>query len=217
MNKTGAPLLTRSYHIPLAMFDDAFRAFQKKYVYPMNILFTVILLAIAGVYVHAAVKDNTQTMAYLLIVICIALILVRWYRVFKLRRAVHDALKEIESDTYELKVYEGGMTILAKDAEEQPFELTEEPEAQPEQISQPEEADGENGFRQVFDEKPAVHGEPLKPTEIEFDKYVKTYEYPEFFMIYLTAAKNFYVIPKKEFSDAELAQLRDILQNHQNG
>ena len=60
MNKSGKPILTRSYHIPLAMFDDAFRAFQKKYVYPQNILLTAVLLAIAGVYVHAALKDTSS-------------------------------------------------------------------------------------------------------------------------------------------------------------
>ena len=216
MNKQKL-LLERSYHIPLSLFDKAFRAFQKKFVYPRNWILTLLLAAVGGWYVYAQIKDPEGKLGYLMIMVCLAMITITWYNTFKIRRSLLNAIKEIESDTYELKVYEDGMTILAKDAEGQPFELTEEPEAQPEQISQPEEADGENGFRQVFDEKPAVHGEPLKPTEIEFDKYVKTYEYPEFFMIYLTAAKNFYVIPKKEFSDAELAQLRDILQNHQNG
>ena len=210
MNKTGAPLLTRSYHIPLAMFDDAFRAFQKKYVYPMNILFTVILLAIAGVYVHAAVKDNTQTMAYLLIVICIALILVRWYRVFKLRRAVHDALKEIESDTYELKVYEEGLVIRTEDAQkaDSPAEETPSPAPSPASESTQNEEKTENGFHPVFPESPAEK-EPVPATEIPFGSAVKIHEYADYFMVYLVK-QNFYVIPKKDFSGDEIAELKKI-------
>ena len=87
MNKQGTPVISRSYHIPLTMFDEAFLKFQKKYVYPSNILLTIVLLAIAGVYIHAAFKDNSNTLVYLLIVACFAIILVRWYKTFKLRRA----------------------------------------------------------------------------------------------------------------------------------
>ena len=116
MNKTGKPIISRSYHIPLPMFDDAFLKFQKKYVYPGNLLLTVVLLAIAGVYIHAAVKDNSNTLVYLLIVACFAIILVRWYRTFKLRRALHDALKEVETDTYQLSAYEDGLVIHTEEA-----------------------------------------------------------------------------------------------------
>ena len=116
MNKTGKPIISRSYHIPLPMFDDAFLKFQKKYVYPGNLLLTVVLLAIAGVYIHAAFKDNSNTLVYLLIVVCFAIILVRWYGTFKLRRAVHDALKEVETDTYQLSAYEDGLVIHTAEA-----------------------------------------------------------------------------------------------------
>ncbi len=206
-NKT--PLLERSYHIPLAMFDDAFRNFQKKYVYPQNLLLTAVLLAVAGVYVHAVVKDNTQTLAYILILSCIAIILVRWYRTFKLRRSVHEALKEIEQDTYALSVFEDGLEIRTEDAPNPSEEETapaEEVSAEVEPASA-EKPDG-NGFQQLFPDEPAEN-EPIPPTEIRFGNGVKTHEYPDYFMVYLVR-QNFYVIPKKDFSEDETAQLRKI-------
>lgn len=205
MNKSGKPILTRSYHIPLAMFDDAFRAFQKKYVFPQNILLTAVLLAIAGVYVHAAVKDNTQTLAYLLVVACIAVILVRWYRTFKLRRSVHEALKDVEQDTYELSVYDEGLVIRTKDA---PKPASEETPAEPEPEASAAEEKPENGFQQLFPEEPA-DSEPVPPTELPFGTGLKIMEFPEYFMAYVVK-QNFYVIPKKDFSDDEIAKLKQL-------
>lgn len=199
-------LLSRSYHIPLAMFDDAFRAFQKKYVFPQNILLTAVLLAIAGVYVHAAIKDNTQTAAYLLIVICIGLILVRWYRTFKLRRAVHDALKEVESDTYEMKLYEEGIVIRTEDAMPEQSEPAAEDTPAPAEETAP---DG-NGFRPLFPDEPA-EPEPIPATEIEFGSGVKIHEFADYFMVYIIK-QNFYVIPKKDFSAEEISQMKQKFQ-----
>lgn len=206
MNKTGKPLLKRSYHIPLSMYDDAFLRFQKKFVYPQNLLLTAVLLVIAGVYVHAAVKDSTQTIAYLLIVVCIAIVLIRWYRTFKLRRAVHDALKDVEQDTYELSVYDEGMLIRTMDAPQPETEPAadampgSEPDASAEQT--------ENGFQQLFPEEPAER-EPVPPTEIPFGMGLKLLEYPDYFMAYIVK-QNFYVIPKKDFSEDEILQLRKL-------
>lgn len=207
------PALQRTYHIPLPMFQEAFRNFQKKYVFPKNIVITVILAVIAGVYIQAAVKDNTQTMAYLLIVVCIAMILILWYRPLKMRRSLAEALKEIESDTYELTLYSEKLTIRTEDApqpeteQEVPEETSEDQKADaaPETETAPESQG--DGFQQLFDEKPAGAAEPIPATEIYFDGNVKFLEYTEFFMVYLVK-QNFYVIPKKDFSEDEISKLR---------
>ena len=206
MNKTGKPLLKRSYHIPLSMYDDAFLRFQKKFVYPQNLLLTAVLLVIAGVYVHAAIKDPTQTIAYLLIVVCIAIVLIRWYRTFKLRRSVHDVLKDVEQDTYELSVYDDGMLIRTMDAPQPENEpaADAEPESEPDASAE----QTENGFQQLFPEEPAEQ-EPVPPTEIPFGMGLKLLEYPDYFMAYIVK-KNFYVIPKKDFSEDEILQLRKL-------
>lgn len=207
MTHKGSPLLKRSYHIPLAMYDDAFLKFQRKYVYPQNILVTVILLAIGGVYVAAALRDTSNTLTYLLIVACVAIVLVRWYRTFKLRGAVHEALKEVESDLYELSVYEDGISIRTEDAPE--AAVPAEPEQQPEEAESTEDAasDG-NGFNPLFPEEPAER-EPIPATEIPFGAGVKIHEYEEYFMVYLVK-QNFYLIPKKDFSADEIEQMKKL-------
>lgn len=209
MNKTGKPIISRSYHIPLPMFDDAFLKFQKKYVYPGNLLLTVVLLAIAGVYIHAAVKDNSNTLVYLLIVACFAIILVRWYRTFKLRRAVHDALKEVETDTYQLSAYEDGLVIHTEEA----APAAEDTAAPQETVQEPEQSADESpaeegGFRKIFPDQP-VQNDPVEDTEITFGPDVKIHDFPEYFMVYLVK-RNFYVIPKKDFADDEIETLKKL-------
>lgn len=193
--------MERSYHIPLEMFDSAFRFFQKKNVVPQNLFRTAVLLAVAGVYVHAVMKDTGNTLGYLLIVVCLAMIMILWYNMFKLRRAVHTALKDVEQDIYELTVYDTKLVIRTKDAP-QP-----EPETQPEPEKTEEKPDG-NGFQEIFPEKPAEK-EPIPPTEIPLEGRIRFYEQEDYFMVYLVR-QNFYVIPKKEFSADENAELRKL-------
>lgn len=201
------PLFTRSYHIPLAMFDSAFLFFQRKHVYPRNIVLTVILLALAGVYVHAAVKTPENTLAYLLIIACIAIILITWYNTFKLRRAVHNALTEVESDTYELKVYQEKLVIRMEEAAKEAKALPDDA-AEPETEPVPESGDTD-GFRPIFPEKEAEPQEPIPPTEIPLDGNLRFYELDDFFMVYIVR-QNFYVIPKKDLTDEETQTLRGL-------
>ena len=207
MNK-DKKLLQRSYHIPLSMFDQAFRCFQRKFVVPMNLIVTVILLVLAADFIYAAVKEPNNTTAYLLIVICLALVLVRWYRMFKLRRSVHEALKEVEQDRYELTLYEDGAVIRTEDA---PKAAEPQPDAETEQE---EAAEQTGGFQQLFPDEPVQAEDAPAPTEITFGRGVRLLEYPEFFMIYLIRA-NFYVIPKKDFSEAEIKQLSELFAKYQ--
>ncbi|MCQ2417087.1 MAG: YcxB family protein [Oscillospiraceae bacterium] len=210
MNKSGVPKIHKTYHIPLNMFDDAFLQFQKKFVYPTNIALSVILAAIAGVYIHAVIKDSSQTLAYLLIMVCIALILVRWYKTFKLRKAVHDALQDVEQDSYELKIWDAGIWIHIQDAPkiaETAENTVEEPAA--ETAESPQEEQAENGFNAIFPEEPAETEEPIPPTEIPFGDGIRILEYPDYFIVYILK-QNFYIIPKKDFDAAELEQMRKL-------
>ena len=201
------PALQRSYHIPLPMFQDAFRNFQKKYVFPKNIVISMILAVIAGVYVQAVVRDNTQTIAYLLIVVCLAMIMILWYRPFKMRKSLAEALREIESDTYERQLFAQKLTIRTEDAPEpaadESSEIAEAAEELPADPGQPDQ----DGFQQLFPETGADAAEAVPPTEIYFDADVKFLEFAEYFMVYLIK-RNFYVIPKKDFSEDEILQLR---------
>ena len=183
------------------MFDEAFRFFQKKNVIPQNAVKSAVLLAIAGVYVHAVVKDPSNTLGYLLIVACVAVTLILWYNMFKLRRAVHNALKDVENDIYELTVCEDKLIISTKDAPKPAEEIAEpEPEEQ-------ETPDG-NGFQQLFPEKEA-EAEKIPPTEIPLDGKIRLYEQESYFMVYIIR-QNFYVIPKKDFSEDEITEMRKL-------
>jgi hypothetical protein len=183
------------------MFDEAFRFFQKKNVIPQNAVKSAVLLAIAGVYVQAVIKDSGNTLGYLLIIACIAVTLILWYNMFKLRRAVHEALKDVEKDIYNLTVCEDKLIIRTEDAP-QPAEEPAEPE-----IPEEEPADG-NGFQQLFPEKEA-ESEPVLPTEISLDGKIRIYEQETYFMVYIIR-QNFYVIPKKDFSADEIAEMKKL-------
>lgn len=206
------PTLTKRYHIPLDMFMDAFRAFQRKYVYPQNIVLSVILLAVAGVYVYAAVRDSSKTLPYIVIVFCVAFVMSTWYKTLKMRRSLREALKEIESDTYEMKLFSDKLTIRTEDAVPVPaetaasLEAEEVPGADPEPAEDAASEDAE-GFNSIFPVKPAEPVQDIPPTEIFFEDRVKIHEFAEYFMVYLVK-RNFYLIPKKDFSENELTQLR---------
>ncbi|MCR5305059.1 MAG: hypothetical protein K6E36_00970 [Oscillospiraceae bacterium] len=201
------PLLERRYHIPLSMFQEAFRSFQKKYVYPRNLVLTVVLAAVAGVYVKAVVDDPSQKLGYLLIFACAAMILITWYNTLKVRRSLNEALREVENDIYEMKLYPDRMTVLAKDPEGGDYVIGAQ---QPEQEAPSEtETDG-SGFRKIFPEQPAEDAELLEPTEIKFGKNVRLHEYGSFFMVYLVR-QNFYLLPKQEFTAEEQNLIRSTV------
>ena len=135
-------------------------------------------------------------------------------------------LKRLEPELTVCKVADAGQINLQADfcfvgktdeelsvvcrTEDAPAAEESAPEA--EVPAEPEPADSEkpdgNGFQQLFPEEPA-EDEPIPPTEIRFGNGVKIHEYPEYFLVYLVRS-NFYVIPKKDFSEDETAQLRKI-------
>ena len=51
------PILTKEYNIPLEMFANAFKDFQKKFVYPKNIAMTVVGGLIAIAYIYSLIQD----------------------------------------------------------------------------------------------------------------------------------------------------------------
>ncbi|MCQ2434302.1 MAG: YcxB family protein [Oscillospiraceae bacterium] len=219
MKHNGEPLLQKSYHIPLPLFDKAFRSFQKKYVYPRNIVLTIILAAIFAVYARSAFKEPDNTLVYVLLVICLAMILIIWYNPMKLRRSLMQSLKGLENDVYHLTLYEDGVTIGtedAPDAEEPDSVETVESDIDSDAPVDFEDAEDlpadDDGFRPIFDgeEAKAAKKEPIPETELPFGAGLKIHEFDEFFMLYLVK-HNFYVVPKKDFTDAEQTMLRDTL------
>ena len=188
-------LLQREYSIPYALFAKALTVFQHKFVYPRCWITTGLLAVVIAIYTRAALQDPTNTLTYLLIFACLAVICIQWYNPKKIRRQLLNAIRELGDESYRLTVRQDGLTIGT---------LLPEPvqEDTPEEEATEESGDG---FHDIFPEEPPV----LEDTVITFGKHVKIVETAEFFLVYQVRAM-FYVIPKDAFSADEIRQLSGL-------
>ncbi len=209
------PLLQKSYHIRLELFQKAFVNFQKRFVYPRNWVLTVILGAIAVVYLDSFTQNPSGMLAPALMVVCIAMIVILWINPKKVRRTLFASMQELENDTYYVRFFEDGMTIMTEDAPKSAEEKTapiEEERAEPQTDAAAESAEEQaNGFNPLFhvDVPDPVTVDAIEPTEIRFHSNVKVYEYSDYFMVYLVK-QMFYVVPKDAFTEDELICLRKL-------
>ncbi|MDO4863157.1 MAG: YcxB family protein [Ruminococcus sp.] len=175
-------ILEKEYSIPAGTFREAYRAYQKKYVYPKNYIFMAIFLVLAADFVYAAFKDNSNYFAYILIVLCLALAFREWYNPRRIRRSLTETVQEMGDPVYRIGVGDGFVDIATVSA--------------PDGIE--EEEDG--------DDAPAEEEAPLEPTRIPIDEKMRVLEYDGFFLL-LYGKQVFYIIPKEKFSEPE----RDII------
>lgn len=98
--------LEKTYSISADIFRDGFRAYQKKYVYPKSYLFTGIFLVLAVNFVYGAAKAPDNYLAYLLIVVCIALAVREWFNPRKMRQIFLDTMQEMGGIEYKLRIGE---------------------------------------------------------------------------------------------------------------
>lgn len=106
MNDSGL-LLEKSYHIPFSLFQSSFTAFQKKFVYPKAYLTISLLIVIIGIYSYFVINgtDSQRPVYCTVILVCIMLIGFQWYNPRKIRRNLLLAVKEIEQDSYRIRIY----------------------------------------------------------------------------------------------------------------
>ncbi len=92
---------TAPYGIPAEFYRDGFRLYQKKYVmrrnYLMMLLFGVLFIS----FVVSSVKNPSNTMSYVLMMVCAAMIFMLWYNPRKQRRSIVEAVKGLEQERYE--------------------------------------------------------------------------------------------------------------------
>lgn len=174
-------LIKKRYSIPYELFGEAFRFFQKKFVYPRNMVMTGLMLLLAILNVVNIVIGNGETIGYVLVFACLAIAFVNWYNPRKLRRNLMESIKGIENDVYVMTVFPDKLVM------ETVLENLEEE-------SKPEE------YEEVFGETKAQ--EQTAATEIFLNKNVRVIERKDFFMIYIKRSM-FYVVPKSEFSEEE--------------
>lgn len=189
--------LVKEYKLSHDIFRDAYREFQKKNVYPKSYIFMGLFLAIAVIYIIAAVKDPTNTLAYILIVACVALAIREWYNPRKARANMVEAVKSLADVTYRLEVGDTFVDISTADTGDVE-NSTEETE-----ISEGEEISEESEETEL----------PEK-TRIPLDNNFSVQEYSEFFILY-SGKEVFYIVPKADFTEYELELVREL--NLQSG
>lgn len=107
------------YSIHLDEYDSAFLSFQKKYVYPKNIIMSAAFVIIAALYGQQLYMDPTDTLRWFLFIMCFLLIGGMWFNTRKVRKKLMKSIKEIKDDTYTTKLYDTGISILVNTSEEE--------------------------------------------------------------------------------------------------
>ncbi len=102
---------TAPYQISCDMYREAYKTYQNMYVYPRNRIMQVILLLLAINFGYCGGKDSGNTLAFVLMLVCLALIFIIWYNPRKMRRSVMDVIRETEGDEYAFEMDEQKMTF----------------------------------------------------------------------------------------------------------
>lgn len=119
---------TAPYSIPAEYYEAGLHAYQKRYVMRRN----YILMAFFGVlflsFVFASVKDPTNRVSYVLMMVCLAMVFVLWYTPRKQRRMVIDAVREMAGEQYTAEHDGKELCIRTWQTEEEREEQEEIPE-----------------------------------------------------------------------------------------
>lgn len=173
--------LEKTYKIPADIFREGYREYQKKYVYPKSYVFMGLFLVLAANFVYGAVKAPDNFLAYLLIVVCLAMAFREWYNPRKTREAVMESVHEMGNPLYKLTVTDDALefsTVQNGDVENPDSDSTE-----PDDLPQ--------------------------PTRLSRDQDLKILEYDRFFLA-VYGKIMFYIIPKADLSEDEMKALREI-------
>lgn len=184
-------LLEKEYSIPYEIFGEAYTEFQKKYVNKRSYILMGIFIALGLVYVWSAIKDPSNTLAYLLMVICFAFAGINWYNPKRIRRTLMEGIKGLEDEKYRFELFESHIEISTLIPEKE------------------DENDKENDINSELEEE--LFGdspdEVSESSKLYFNDRLKISEKDNFFMLY-QLKELFYVVPKSDFSAEELEIFR---------
>lgn len=173
----------KTYSISADIFRDGFKAYQKKYIYPKSYVFIGLFLVLTANFVYGAVKAPDNYLAYLLIVVCIALAVREWFNPRKMRRIFLDTIQEMGDIEYRLCIGENFA-----------------------EFSTIEHGKVENF---VENDNDAEETDGIPPTRINCGEDTKILEYDRFFLL-VDGKSMFYIIPKENFSSAETEIIRSL-------
>lgn len=192
--------LEKIYSLSPDLFRDGFRAYQKKFVYPKSYLLMAVFLILALNFVYGAVNAPDNYLAYIMIVVCLALMVREWFNPRRIRRIMTDAVREMGAQQYKIALADGFAefsTIEHENVENSP-ETTETNHNSTELSTiQPEYVEN--------------FSEPVPPSVIPAER-LRILEYDSFFL-FLDGKTMFYIVPKDNFSDEEISLVRNLDKN----
>lgn len=101
-----------AYTITVDNYDKAFGEVQKRFEFPRNIVFTVLVALVAAYNLYMAIKVPTNNNTQVMIVgVSIAFLLILWITPLKRRKTLKEALSTIEDDSYTAEVFEDSIKI----------------------------------------------------------------------------------------------------------
>ena len=172
--------LEKEYSLTADTVREGYKAFQKKYILKKNYIFTALFLVLAADFIHAAFKNPSNYLCYLLIALCLAFAFREWYNPKKARRTIVDTMSN-SGAVYRISVADSYADIATVSAPV-PVEAVA--------------ADGE------------TVEEPLpEPTRIPFDSEYSIEEHDSCFCLYY-GRSVFYIVPKDGMSPEETEIMR---------
>ena len=124
-------LLSFEYNVKNSEEEQAFTAFQKKYVYKGNYIKTALFGVVAVLFLISFIRDPKEYLNPVLMFVSLAFIFVIWFNTFKIRKSLLQALKVLENDKYIFTLYDDKFSIETI-LDESEFEEDEEiPTVQP--------------------------------------------------------------------------------------
>ena len=184
--------LEKEYKVPHEIFKEAYKAYQKKFVRPKSILFSLLFLILAADFVYAAVKAPDNRFVYLLIVVCIAMAFREWYNPHRIFMNISETMKALGEQTYKIGIAEDHIDFSTIENEEEDAEDNEE--------ASEADDDETDDLPEEFDPTP-------ERSTIQLGDEYKLMEYDRFFLI-MDGKRMFYIVPKEDFSPDEMEIIR---------
>lgn len=208
------PLIVKDYGIPTSLYGNAFKVFQRKYVYPRNYIMTVLFAGIAVYYIYSLTKDMENMLCWLMTALCLALTASLWYNPYKLRRNLVKSVENIRDDVYSLEIFHEYMTVEMHmpETDSQQFDNETVENSEKTDFQQFNGENVENEVKASVDEDFFSVPEKPEKTEIRFDSNIRIIEKHDFFIVYIVKSV-FYIIPKKAFSEEEILVMQQHFEN----
>ena len=182
--------LEKEFKLSVDTFREAYRAFQKKLIYPKSRTYMAIFAALAlgilifGVIVMSDASKKQKYVTYIAFMMAAAFAFKEWYTPEKMRRNLTESVRALGEPVYKIGI--GDKFVDISTVAEDLSDISEE------------------------DRESVQNEDPLpEKTRLKVDEGFQLMEYDKFFLM-LAGKESFYILPKEGFSESELKIVRDI-------